>query len=162
MDVYNEQLVARMNAIAHEYGPRIKSEVLSVLSSPKYRNTGAGVDSVKVTVIDGNASQSPDIKIEFADHLGILNRSKLQWTKLPDMKELLAWAETKKNSSREANALAWGTAKKQLKFDAWKPKLWRKKSLSEVLKQMNKEIVAKWETAAEEVIVETYNKTIDG
>ncbi len=148
--MYSERLVIKLNGIAHKSVDIIYRSIYSVLSQPPYKNTGAGAASLAVDVVEGNASKSPSINITFDDHLIFLNQRKIQWTKLPDMKELIAWAETKKSNPKEALRLAWSVAWDKKKHDTWKPKPWRKKSLSAVLKQMNELILKAFNEAIEE------------
>jgi hypothetical protein len=146
--MYSEITISKLNAIAQRYKDLIQQSVQSVLS--QYKNTGAGVDSVVVDVVDGNASKAPQIIIQFDDHVLILDKRKVQWTKLPDMKDMLAWAETKKPTREEAEQLAWAVAWDKKKNDTWKPKSWRKKSLSGVLKEMNQLILQEYDEAIEQ------------
>lgn len=125
----------RLNDIAHLYKDLAHQSINAVLRD--IGNTGAGAASLTVDVIEGNATRAPQIVIHFDDHLIYLDRRKMQWTKLPEMKKLLEWARTVKPTEREADRLAWATAWDKKKNDTWKPKSWRKKSLSKVLKDMN-------------------------
>lgn len=135
--MYSPNTVTRLNEIAHEYRDLIHQSIHDVLSQPRYKNTGAGAASLTVDVIEGDSDKSPSIKITFADHLIFLEKRKIQWTKLPEMKKMIDWAETKRSDKAEAKKLAWATAWNKRKFDTWKPKAWRKRSLSSVMKEMN-------------------------
>lgn len=156
--MYSDLTIQKLNDVAHTYAPLIHQSIHAVLSQPRYRNTGAGVDSLTVEVVDGTSSKAPRIIINFDDRLLFMDKRRMQWTKLPDMKEMVAWAETKTGTRLEAEALAWGTAIKQKKFDTWKPKPWRKKSLSGVLRQMNKMVREAWDKVIEQEVVTTFNK----
>ena len=153
--MYTPLQVQRFNEIAHRYKAIAHRSITEVLN--QYRNTGAGVASVRVEVVEGTSTKSPDINIEFDDHLIVLNKRKVEWTKLPAMKDLVAWAETKKANPQEAKQLAWAVAWDKKKNDTWKAKPWRKKSLSEVLKDMNKQILEAFDKAIEQEIVEEFN-----
>lgn len=148
--MYSENTVIKLNAIAHKYKDLIHRSIHAVLSQPPYKNTGAGAASVTVDVIDGDQAKAPQIVTKFDDHLNYINNRKMEWTKLPDMKELLTWAKTKKTTDAEAEQLAWATAWDKKKNDTWKAKPWRKKTLSAVLKEMNELIVAEMDQAIEE------------
>lgn len=145
--MYSAELVSILNKIANDYAAKAERSIKEVVQ--KFSNTGAGVDSVKVDVLPGNTTQSPRLIINIADHLLVLNKRKPQWTKQPNMKQLLAWAETKTDNVEHAKKLAFATAYNQRKFDKWKPKYWRKKSLSEVLKEMNAAILIGFDEAIE-------------
>jgi hypothetical protein len=147
---YSENTVNKLNEIAHRYRDLVHKAIHDVLSQPPYKNTGAGAASLTVDVIDGDQNKAPQIVIHFDDHLLFLDKRRMQWTKLPEMKELIAWAETKRTNKEEAAQLAWATAWDKKKNDAWKSKPWRKKSLSKVLKEMNELIVAGFDQAIEE------------
>src|SRR5688572_5922178 len=122
--MYSQRLVNTLNEIATEYGQKIKQSVTEVLN--KYKNTGAGVSSVNIQITPGTDTKAPSIQITFDDHLIFLNKRRIEWTKLPDMKNMIAWAETKKSDPAEAKRMAFGVAWNKLKFDTWKPKTWRK------------------------------------
>lgn len=157
--MYSRNTVIKLNDIAHRYRDIIHQALHAALSSLK--NTGAGVASLTVDVIDGDEQKSPEIQIRFDDHLIFLDKRGMQWTKQPDVKKLTAWAETKSFSSipgytvgkapkfNTAERVAWAIAKDKKKNDSWKGKPWRKKSLSKVLKEMNA------------LIIEAYNKAIE-
>lgn len=147
--MYSENMVRALNEIAHRYGDIMGRSIQEVLNDPKYRNTGAGASSVKINVVDGDLNTSPRVEITFDDHLIVLNKRRVEWTRLPNMKGLLAWAETKTPSEKEATQLAWAVAWDKKKNDTWKAKPWRKKSLSEVLKEMNELMVKEFDAAIE-------------
>jgi hypothetical protein len=135
--MYSDNTVMKMNDIAQRYKDVIHQAIHDVLSQDRYKNTGAGVASLVVEVIDGDANKSPQIRISFDDHLILLDKRKMQWTKLPNMRKLLEWAETVKPDKKQAKRLAWAVAWDKKNNDTWKGKPWRKKSLSNVLKEMN-------------------------
>lgn len=146
--MYSEQLVIRLNDIARDYKEILRRSIQDVLA--KYQNTGKGVASVRVTVIPGDAEKAPAIQITFDDYLIVLDKRRVQWTKLPDMKKLEAWARTKEQDDKKAKQLAWAVAWRQKKFDKWKPKTWRKKSLSGALREMNERILKEFDQAIDE------------
>jgi len=148
--MYSQRLINILNDIAHRHGAIIKKAIQDVLRGPKYANTGAGVESVTVEVVEGDASKSPNILITFDDHIKLLDKRKMQWTKLPDMKELLQWAATKRDDPKKAEKLAWAVAWDKKKNDTWKAKPWRKKTLSQTLKQLNINVLAAFDQAIEE------------
>ena len=148
--MYSDNLVIKLNGIAHHYKDVINRALVDILSQPRYNNTGAGLASLHVEVIEGDRNKSPQIIITMADHLLLLDKRKMQWTKLPKISELLKWAETKKSTPKEAVKLAWAVAWDKRKNDTWKAKPWRKKSLGPALKEMNKMIVEGFEKVIEE------------
>lgn len=162
--MYSQHQIDRLNAVAHKYKDVIYSSLRDVLNSPRYRNTGAGVESIHVDVIDGDANKSAEIHVAIADHIFLLDkRRKLQWTKLPNMTEMIAYAETKSFSKipgyansipvdrlKAAQRVAWAIAVDKKKNDTYKAKPWRKKSLSAVLKDLNKEITSEFDKAVSE------------
>jgi hypothetical protein len=146
--MYSDNLVIKLNGLAHQYKDIVHRAIHDVLNQIK--NTGAGAASLTVDVVDGNNNKAPEIMISFDDHLVFLDKRKMQWTKLSDIKKLMEWATTVKPSEREAKQLAWATAWKQKKTDAWRPKPWRRKSLSKVLKEMNALVKEVFDKAIEE------------
>lgn len=154
--MYSDLLVSKLNDIAHRYRDLIHKSLHEVLSQPQYKNTGAGLASLTVDVIDGDHNIAPKIVIHFDDHLLLLDKRKMQWTQMPDMKNLLAWAATKKDKPSEIKKLAWSTAIQQQTNDVWKAKPWRKKSLGSVLKEMNEVILQGF---AEVIDIEFNNAT---
>lgn len=161
--MYSDNLVLTLNVIANEYALIIYQRILEVLNQPKYKRTGAGADSVKVEVVPGTTNKSPDIRIEFADHVNLINLPRMQWTKQPPVDDMTEWAKTVtftgpvpgyKNGIApnlppwKANLRRiWAIAKSKQKFDTWKAKPWRKKSLGSVLKEMNELVLKKFEEA---------------
>lgn len=152
--MYSEVLVVKLNTIAHQYKGVINRALRDILSQPRYRNTGAGLSSLTVEVIEGNTNKAPQIVVSFDDHILFLDKRKMQWTKLPEIKKLLAWAETRKSTVKEAKKLAWAVAWSKKKTDAWKPKLWRKRGLGPALTEMNKKILADYGNAIEEALTQ--------
>lgn len=150
---YSPNLQIKLLDIATEYRGKIEQSIRTVISQPKYRNSGEGLASLTVELIDGSATKSPVIVVHIADHIARLESRGLQWTELPNMKNLLQWASYKKSDPKEARQLAWAVAKDKQKNDTWKPKTWRRKSLSAVLKEMNKEMIAEFEVAIEQDIL---------
>lgn len=148
--MYSDDLVIKLNTIAYQYRAQIERALRDILSQPRYRNTGAGLASLIVEVIDGDRNKSPQIVVNFDDHLLFLDKRRMQWTKLPEIKKLLAWAETKTGSQKEATKLAWAVAWSKRKNDTWKSKPWRKKGLGPTLREMNKVIMDGFEKAIEE------------
>jgi len=152
MGNYSPTLTKKLNAIAHAYRDLMFRSIQEVLQ--QYSNTGKGLQSLIVNIVDGTEDKAPQIKIDFDDELIYLNLGKMNWTKLPQMDRLLKWAETKQSDPKKAKQLAWATAWDKKKHDTWKRRPWRKKSLSTVLKEMNELIVAVYNKAIEEDAVE--------
>lgn len=145
--MYSQEVIRGLNAIAYQYRDILRKSILDVLG--RYSNTGAGAASLTVEVIDGTADRSPQLVVKFDDHVLYLDKRRLQWTKLPDMRKLLQWAQTKKSSEKEAVRLAWAVAWDKKKNDTWKPKRWRKQGLGPALKEMNQRILAAYEAEIE-------------
>ena len=152
--MYSPRLVDALNTIAHRYKDIIHRAIVDVLRQPRYMNTGAGAASVTVDVTDGDAEKSPVIQIVFDDHIKLLDKRKMQWTQLPDMKKLLEWAATKEQDPTKAKKLAFAVAWDKKKNDTWKAKPWRKKSLGAVLKELNALVVAEFDKAIEADLVD--------
>lgn len=147
--MYSPRLVDTLNGIAQQFAPIMQRSIVDVLSQPRYKNTGMGVDSVTVEVVAGDDQKSPALQVKFADHLVFLNSRKIEWTRLPDIAQLTTWAETKTSGREAAERLAWAVAWDKRKNDTWKPKLWRKQSLSEVLRTMNEQLLKAYDEAIE-------------
>lgn len=162
---YSENLVNTLNGIAWKYRDIINRTLNEILKQPRYRNTGAGLASLHVDVVEGNKDRAPDIQITFADHLNLLDKRKMEWTKQPPIPNLEEWAETKTFSGpvpgyknglapnlppwKAKQRIVWAIAKSKQKFDVWKGKPWRKKSLSSVLADMNREIKIAFDDAVQ-------------
>lgn len=153
--MYSPRTVDKLNTIAHRYKDLIERSINAVLRQPKFYNTGRLASSVTVDVEDGDANKSPVIRIELDEALLIIDKRKLQWTKLPNMKALLEWAATRESDPKKARDLAWRTAIDKKNKDTWKPKSWRKKSLSAVLKELNELVTEEFAKIAKEDIVES-------
>lgn len=161
--MYSDNLVRVLNSIAQAYRGKLEDNIKAVLNEGRYRNTGRGADSVTVAVVPGDSSKSPALVITMEDHVLILDKSKLQWTKLPLVNELLSWARTRKSNEKEAKQLAWAVAWDKKNNDTWKPKKWRKKGIGTVLKEMNAQMLVEFEKAIEKDWQEGINKSmVDG
>lgn len=162
---YSNNLVLKLNSIAVEYAAKIETQIRAVLSKPGYTRTGAGVESLKVTVVPGNNTKAPAIEITVADYVTILDRRKVQWTSMPPADALGEWSQNVdftrvpgyKNGVAarlppwKAKArVVWAIAMSKKKFDTNKPKPWRKKALSAVLKEMNEEVLIEFDKAINE------------
>lgn len=174
---YSPALVSKLNAIAHEYQQQINAQIEAVINQKKYINTGASVNSLKVEVINGTPEKAPEIIVTFADSLNILDKRKLAWTKMPVIEALDAWAQTKtfnyipgyKNGLapnlppwKAKKRVEWAIAINKKKFDTWRPKPWRKKSLSNVLKEMNRNVLLAFEKAIDEDFQQAATKGLNG
>jgi hypothetical protein len=144
---YSPRLVDTLNGIAHRYKDIIERAINDVLKDPRYRNTGRLAASVTVDVVDGDSGKSPVIRIEMDEALLIIDKRKIQWTQLPNMRALLEWAATKESDPTRAKRLAFATAWDKKTNDTWKPKSWRKKSLSAVLKELNALVLSEFDRA---------------
>lgn len=156
--MYSARLVEKLNAIAQHYKAIVQASIKDVLSQTRYTNTGAAAASIKVTVINGTESKAPEIKVDFVDYLVVLNKRKVSWTKLPDIKKLTEWAGRKTDSPEKAKKLAWAIAWDKKKHDTWKAKPWRKQALSQVLTDMNAEILAAFAKAIDEDLQQAINE----
>lgn len=155
--MYSENTVMMLNDIAQRYKDIIHQAIHDVLSQDGYKNTGAGAASLVVDVVDGDTRKAPQISISFDDHLIFLDKRKMQWTRLPNMGKLMEWAETVKPTEKEAERLAWAVGWDKKNNDTWKAKPWRKKSLSNVLKEMNKMVMEAFDKAIEEDLQKAAN-----
>lgn len=155
--MYSPRLVDRLNDIAHRYRSLIQQAINEVLTQPRYRNTGAGAASVTVDVADGTEEKSPVIQINFADHIKLLDKRSMQWTKWSNIDNLLEWAATKTTGDTAIKKLAFATAYRQKTFDHWKSKPWRKKSLGKVLKELKELVQAEFDRAIEDDLQEAAN-----
>jgi hypothetical protein len=144
---YSAHQVELLNEVANKYKPIVYAAIHSIISQSRFRNTGAAADSLSVDIVEGSADLAPQLEIRFADYLNILDKKKLQWTKLPDMKKLIEWAETKVSDEKKAKKLAFAVAAIQKNRDTWKARPWRKKSLSDVLKEMNQIVLKAFDEA---------------
>lgn len=129
--------------IAEEYRGKIERSIREVISQPKYRNSGAGLASLVVEVVQ-MGDRDPVIQVTMDDHIFRLESRNLQWTQLPNMNKMLEWASHKTSDPKEIKKLAWSVAKDKQKNDTWKPKSWRRKALSSVLKEMNKQLLQEY------------------
>lgn len=162
--MYSQRLVNVLNTLAYKYKDIIERAIVAVLNQPKYKNTGAGAASLTVDVVDGDENKAPQILISFDDHILFLDKRKLQWTKQPSVTNLIeGWASNKTfdkvpgyksnaivDPAKAAARVAWAVAIDKKKNDTWKAKPWRKKSLSNVLKEMNQMILEGFDRAIQE------------
>ncbi len=173
--MYSENLVIKLNTIAHNYRNQVNRSLNAVLNQPKYKASGLGLASLHVDVIDGDANKSPVITIDIDQHMIYLGSRKLEWTKLPDVRNMMQWGKIKsgtftkvpgyKDGARVAPEIAakrvvFAIAVDKKKNDTHRPKKWRGKGLSAVMKEMNREIKAAFERAIEEDLQHTIDNEI--
>ena len=152
--MYSPNIIEKLNAVAHQYRPIF----VQAIQDTVHNNTGTGAASVVVEVVEGNATKGPTIVINVNDHVILLDKRKLQWTKLPDVQKLMEWAKTKTSSDKDAKRLAWATAWDKRKNDTWKAKPWRKKSLGKVLRELNQMLLQAFDAAINEDLQEAINR----
>lgn len=152
--MYSPNTIEKLNQVAREYVPIFHASITAAI----HKNTGAGAGSVKVDIIPGDATKSPQVVVTINDHVLYLDRRKLQWTKLPNLRELQAWAETKTSDPKAIKRLTWGTAWDKRRNDTWKPKPWRKKGLGAVLREMNRRLLEAFDAALNEDLQEAINR----
>lgn len=145
--MYSDNLVIKLNEIAQEYRAKMEASIKAVLSQSRYTNTGKGLRSLSVKVTPGTKESSPSIVVNVDDYVVLLNKSKMEWTKLPNTSNLIAWAKTKKTTETEIKKLAFAVAYIKKNTDAHKPKKWRKKGIGETLKEMNAEMTKAFDEA---------------
>lgn len=151
--MYSDRTVMKLNDIAHRYKDLIHQAVHDAIVK-NIRNTGEAAASLTVEVIDGNRQKSPEIVISFVDYLIYFNHRRIEWTKLPNINKLTAWAETKVPDKKAARRLAFAVAWDKQKNDTWRAKPWRRKGLSAVLKEMNQLVLDSFNEAIEEDLQE--------
>jgi hypothetical protein len=174
--MYSYNLVNTLNNIAHDYADKINRALNELLNTPRYRNTGAGLASLHVEVIEGDRNKAPQIIITMADHLNLLDKRKMQWTKLPPIDQFDAWADTRTFSGpvpgykngvapnlppwKVKARIVWAIAKSKQKFDRWTGRPWRKKGLGSVLKEMNQLVLSLFDQAIEKDFQAGINKAM--
>jgi hypothetical protein len=153
MSNYSPRLVDKLNALANEYAPLIYQSITKVLSERQYNwaNTTLGQTELKVHVVPGDEKKAPNIVVQFDDRYMFLEKRKMQWTRFPNMSKMLEWAERKlPGDPKGAKKIAWAKAWDMAKNDSWRRKPWMKKSLGDVMREMNQMIVQGFDKAIEE------------
>jgi len=158
---YSDNMVITLNNIASDYAGQMEAAIKTILSQARYTNTGQGAGCVSVSVQKGNTNESPALVVKLDDHVLKLDKSKMQWTKLPNMGKLIAWAKTKKSEELQAKKLAYAVAWDKKNNDTWKPKKWRKKGLGPTLKEMNAAMLVAFNEAIEKDFQEGINKALN-
>lgn len=155
--MYSDRTVMKLNDIAYRYKDLIHRAVHDVIRKTIH-NTGDAAASLTVEVVEGTRDKAPDLVISFADHLIYFNHRQIEWTKLPNIDKLTEWAETKVVDKKAAKRLAFAVAWDKRKNDTWKAKPWRRKSLSAVLKEMNRLVLTSFDEIINEELQEAANE----
>lgn len=151
--MYSERIVMKLNEIAYRYKDIVHRAVHDVITKT-IRNTGEAAASLTVDVIEGNRDKAPVLVISFVDYLIYFNHRRIEWTKLPNIDKLTAWAEVKVPDRKAAKRLAFAVAWDKRKNDTWRAKPWRRRGLSGVLKEMNELILDSFDQVINEELQE--------
>lgn len=160
--MYSDNQVQVLNAIADDYAGQLLASIKQVLNEPRYRNTGRGVGSVQVDVVKGDSSKSPALVVKLEDYVLLLDKSKMEWTRLPNIRNLVEWARSKQSDEKQAQKLAWAKAWDLRRNDNWKPKKWRKRALGTVLASMNDRMLKDFEQAIERDFQQVIDENLKG
>jgi len=166
----------KLDALASAYAARLLANVRQVFGQPQYSNSGELEDSVKVVTTRATETESPVIILTYADQGFFLGYKNPQWTKLPDINELIEWGEqrgldfgnipgytygTAPNLSDEKKVerIIWAIAKNKRREDTWKPKKWKNAAkLGDLLKNLNADTMKAYVTDVENLLAESISE----
>lgn len=176
MDIYHVaapipiEIQDRLNDLAANYAKYLYDRAMAILSQFKAR--GVLVDSLHVMWFKATDTEGPFIRLFYEEHGEYLNKRKMLWTKQPPVEELEEWAEgrnvipsylpgystsafARMSNAYKRNRFAWAIAINKKNNDTWKSKQWKKKTLVQLLKDLNKEIITAYQQEAEKIIAES-------
>jgi len=160
------QVQKQLDALAEEYGPRLMADVKKALA--KYSRTGEMANSVTLLITRATDTEPPRVIVQYADQGYYIGQKNPQWTRLPNVDDLLKWSENVqftgaipgyKNGA--ANLPPWkakqrvvfAIAYSKKKWDTHKPKPWKREAkLGDILKKLNTETIAAYKEAFQKVL----------
>lgn len=94
-DFYSDPMVInRLNNMAFQVRNELQAKLKKTLARKKFRNTGALLDSIRVTVKKADGQDLPSIHISFNAYGRIIDMKKLYWTQQPPLQELQKWLDS--------------------------------------------------------------------
>ena len=153
-------ITEQLNQLAHAKAQELITRARSILQ--KYSNSGELVESLQVEVTPGNEREAPIITMSFAEQGKFLDKKKMVWGKVPEIEKMRKWVARKGVSrfryvsgindasrlseqqkiNRIASGVAWSM---RLHRTVWKRRAWRRKSLVELLVDLNDKTARIWE-----------------
>ena len=122
----------------------------------------------------------PQIQMTYEDHGDFLTKKKMLFVKVPPVEDLKKWSEARGinlykipgykegsipniSDDKKRNRIAWAIGIDKRMNDTWKRKAWKKKPISELLKELNEEIIIQYIREVEVAIAsELSNQQING
>lgn len=153
-----QQINQQLQALAQAKSRELLERARAALS--RYSNSGELVQSLQAKV--EGTGQDARIILAFAEHGGLIDKKKMIWGKVPDIRKMEKWVERKgvdafryvsgvgnaSNMSTEnkikriASGVAWSY---RLHQSHWKRKQWRKQTLVQLLTDLNEKTARIWE-----------------
>lgn len=162
-----EELHQKLNALASRYAGILKARVISALQ--RYTATGELINSIEVTITPGQGDMGPQIRMTYQDHGDYLTKKKMLFVKVPPIEDLKKWSEARGHNlnripgykegsipgisdEKKRERIAWAIGIDKKMNDTWKRKAWKRKPISELLKELNEEILRGYREEIEKAI----------
>lgn len=152
------QINQQLQALAQAKSRELLARARQVLS--RYSNSGDLVNSLQAKV--EGTGQDARIILSFAEHGGLIDKKKMVWGKVPEIRKMEKWVQRKgvdafryisgignarnltdeQKVKRIASGVAWSY---RLHQSNWKRKQWRRQTLVDLLKDLNEKTARIWE-----------------
>lgn len=169
------EIQKRLNALAQKYAPLFQAAVNHELD--KLRATGALQQSVTISVTPSTSRSTPQIEMNYAPHGDYVGKRKLLFTKIIPADSLEAWMAARnftpanipgyKNgeapnltAEQKRSRVSWAIGIEKRANDTWKPNRWKKRALSKTLKELNKDLIAAYQSEIEKILASEISNII--
>jgi len=168
-----ERIQSRLNSLAQFYAQDLYDRAYQVLRAKRYRNSGALLDSLKVTWFKATEQWPPRILLIYNEYAQLFEQRSLSWVNTPPIEDLKEWIRHKGGSSafgtvpgyrdgmagslpeyKKVERIAWAIATDKRVNDTHKRRPWKRKTLREMLIEMNQETQKAFANEAEQLMKE--------
>lgn len=161
-----------LNALAQRYAGQFQRKVKEVLGNNKFKGSGELQQSVKVRVVPATPQTAPRIEVDYAEHGELIGKRKLIYTKFANVDAMLRFVQSGKfrmksvpgyapgvvpaiSEETKQRRIAFAIAKSRFGEHRNKAKRWKKESLPELLREMNRELTTAWANKTAQILAQS-------
>jgi len=161
-----------LNTLANIYARQFLAKARTILNQKKYKASGATANSLKVRVTPSNGNQSPVILLEYDEAGDFIAKKRLIYTKQAPADEILDTIKSGKFRIRsvpgyaagvtpnipiesQQKRVAFAIARSKYKDQKHRRKRWKRDALSDLLRQMNRQLATTWANKTAQVIAKS-------
>lgn len=165
--IYSSGLQKKLNKLAYTYQARFIDQASNIIAG--FEATGQLQDSLRSTVVEASDTSTPVITVSYDDHGEFLTKKKLLFVRQPDIDNLVDYLNTKPvpkkipgykgdapnlTDTQKRKRVAFAIAVKKRKNDTHKRKRWKKDALSDLLKELNTDIIEAYTNEVQHLIAQ--------